>query len=83
MTVLSEGVKAILESFVQLKLISSYAFEVDDFADEASAAYSFGEALPVSFQFTLQAPINILSFIEQFKQDTFLHPDLLATTVAA
>jgi len=80
---LSRGIGLLLDSFVRLKLIKSYEFDIEDFADKESATFSFAENLPVSFQFTLQAPINIISFIEQYKLDTFFHPDLLATTVSA
>lgn len=79
---LAQGIQLLLSCFVNLKLIGAYKFDIDDFADEESATFSFQENLPISFQFTLQAPVTILSFIEQYKEDTFFHPDIFATTVS-
>jgi len=80
---LAYNVKLILQSYVKIGLISSFIFDDDDLADQAYADSSFQEGLPVSFQFTLKEPATLLGFIEQNKNDTFYHPEIIASTIAS
>lgn len=80
---LASNVKLLLQSFVKIGLISSFIFDDDDLADQYYADSSFREGLPVSFQFTLREPATLLGFIEQNKNDTFYHPEIIASTIAS
>jgi hypothetical protein len=66
-----------------LRLIDSYLFDADDVSDERFAMESFNLDRPVSFQVTLKGPATILGFLEETASDSFFHPEILATTVAA
>ena len=67
--------------FSEKKLIGGYKYDLDDFNDVSFALSSFKEDLPISFQVTALAPVNLLSFLQQSAANTFYHPDIIGTTI--
>ena len=77
------GIQNVLNFFVKTRIISSYEFDQNDFADDIFANQSFDQKLPISFQITLKEPANLLSFLEGYSANNFFHPEIFATTIAA
>lgn len=49
----------------------------------AISSYDKTQGLPVNFQLTVVAPVNLLGFLETAAADTFFHPEIIATTIAS
>lgn len=72
-----------LERLKQTNFIASYTFDADDASDEQFARETFAVNAPVSFQVTINEPANLLSFIQGQIDDTFFHPEIIGSCVAA
>jgi hypothetical protein len=77
------GIKSILDKYKLNGMLDGYIFENEDLTDVELIQANFQDGLSVNFQITLQSPATILGFIQQYKMDTFFHPEIFATVISA
>jgi hypothetical protein len=76
-----ECITEILSLFQSKMIISGYSFDDENFHDMTYISKSILDSVPLNFQIFIQNPATIISFIEQYKLDTFYHPEIIATTL--
>ena len=76
-----QAIKDVLKVFKQMKIIADYTFDDDNLSDLVYITTALRDQLPINFQIIVQNPATILSFIEQYKLDSFYHPEIIATTL--
>lgn len=80
---ISNGIEALLTYFSQKRFIANFVYDKEDLNDETYAKQTFAQNLPVSTQITLTEPCTLIGFLQGYMEDTFFHPEIVATTVAA
>ena len=60
-----------------------YILSFSDILTTAAISPFLLQGLPVNFQLTVVAPVNLLGFLETAAADTFFHPEIIATTIAS
>lgn len=78
-----DDVVATLQGLKRAKLIASYSFDSEDASDEQFARETFAVKAPISFQITIDEPATLLSFLEGQIEDTFFHPEIIGSCLAA
>lgn len=81
--ILCNGIKQILDLFSRTKVINGYTFDDENLTDLPYVKRSLSDGVPINFQIIVKNPATILSFIEQYKLDTFYHPEIIATTICS
>eukprot|EP01038_Epipyxis_sp_PR26KG_P015707 gene15707-21261_t len=86
-SVLAIGIEKILNIFKSKGILLNYIYDPTEISDSIYAYQSFSyvrlQSLPVSFQLTLVEPATLLGFFNQAGANTFFHPEIVATTIAA
>ena len=80
---LGKGINQILSIFKSKSIIRNYIFDDENFTDLTYIHQSFKDNVPINFQITAENPATIISYIEQYKMDTFYHPEIIATTICS
>lgn len=80
---LAQGIDLILKDFQSSGMVLSYQFDSEDFGDEVYAKESLLQNLPISATIQLVSPVNVLSFIEGVKDNTFFHPEFIGVTLTS
>ena len=80
---ISNGLETVLIYFSQKKFIANFVYDKEDLNDEIYSSKTFAQNLPVSTQITLTEPCTLIGFLQGYIEDTFFHPEIIATTLAA
>ena len=79
----ASSVAAMLKELKDAGIVASFQFDEDDAGDDIFARQAFDDEAPVNFQVTLDEPITLLSFLEGQREDTFFHPEVIGSSIAA
>lgn len=76
-------ITALLKELKDKGIIASFIFDDEDAGDVLFAEQAFEQKAPVSFQVTVNEPVTLLSFLEGQREDTFFHPEIIGSSIAA